>query len=63
MDRDMIDACVTLVCESGCVRAREVMTALREGGSTPETVRATAPERMQILRELEQIMAVYDARP
>lgn len=63
MDSSLIDARVTLICELGCVRVREVMAVLREGGSTPETADAPVAERMQILRELELIMAVYDARP
>lgn len=63
MDSCLIDARVTLICELGCVRVREVIAVLQEGGSTPETADTTAPERMDILRELELIMAVYDARP
>ena len=63
MDNGLIDACVTLICERGCAYVRDAMAALREGGYASETVDATAPERQQILRELELIMAVYDARP
>jgi hypothetical protein len=58
-----VDTCVTLICELGCARVREVITVLRQGGSTPETAVASPAQRQQILRELEAIMAVYDARP
>lgn len=63
MDKARIDHCVVAICELGCVRVREVMAVLRQGGSTPETAATSPGERQQILHELETIMAVYDARP
>lgn len=62
MEKQVIDTRVTTICELGCVRVREVIAVLRAGGSTAETADATDAERLQILRELEAIMAVYDAR-
>lgn len=62
MDDKRVEQRVTLICELGCVRVREVMSALQAGGTTPETESASPQERLQILRELQAIMAVYDAR-
>jgi hypothetical protein len=62
MDKHTVEDQVTLICELGCVRVREVMTILKEGGSTLETAGRSDCERQQILAELEAIMAVYDAR-
>lgn len=63
MDNKLIEQRVTLICELGCVRVREVISALQQGDTTPETETATAQDRQQILHELQAIMAVYDARP
>jgi hypothetical protein len=62
MDQRTIEHHVTLVCELGCVRVREVIAVLQDGGTTPETASMSDSERRQVLRELEAIMAVYDAR-
>ena len=62
MDKGTVDSRVTAICELGCARVREVIAALREGGSPAETAGTTDAEQAQILRELEAIMAVYDAR-
>ena len=62
MEKRFIEERVTLICELGCVRVREVITTLQQGGATPETEDASEHERQQILHELQAIMAVYDAR-
>ena len=62
MNKQLIEERVTFICELGCVRVREVMDALQQGGSTSETEHANKEERRQILLELQAIMAVYDAR-
>lgn len=63
MDNKRVEQRVTLICELGCVRVREVITALQNGGATPETESVSPQERLQILHELQTIMAVYDSRP
>ena len=62
MNSLLIEERVTHICELGCVRVREVMSVLSEGGHTPETEHVSPSERQQILIELQAIMAVYDAR-
>jgi hypothetical protein len=62
MDLRLIDERVTTICELGCAQVRAVIAALRQGQEAPETRGVGADERQQILRELETIMAVYDAR-
>ena len=53
---------VTFICELGCTRVREVIAALEQGVETPETAHSSAADRADILRELQAVMAVYDAR-
>jgi hypothetical protein len=60
MDQQQIEARVTLICECGCVRVREVIVALQQGAATPETEIMSAAERQEILRQLQSIMAIYD---
>ena len=62
MNTQLIEERVTFICELGCIRVREVMAVLQQGGSTPETDQANEEERRRILHELQAIMAVYDAR-
>lgn len=63
MNTLLIEQRVTLICELGCARVREVIVALQRGGTTPETERLSDQDRLKILHELQAIMAVYDARP
>jgi hypothetical protein len=58
----IIEERVTVICELGCVRVREVITALAQGEATSEVAQNSAAERAEILRELQAIMAVYDER-
>jgi len=62
MENRLVEARVTLICELGCARVREVIALLEQGRCPPETAEASAAERQQILHELRAIMAVYDAR-
>jgi hypothetical protein len=62
MDSILVEEHVTLICELGCVRVREVIRALQQGDTTPETQNLSPTERMQILYQLQSIMAVYDTR-
>lgn len=61
MNSNLVEERVTLICELGCVRVREVIIVLQEGGTTPETENTNPADRMQILQQLQSIMAVYDA--
>lgn len=60
MDNKLVDERVTLICELGCMRVREVITVLQEGGTTPEVENTSLDDQAQILRQLQAIMAVYD---
>ncbi len=62
MDHQPVEECITLICELGCTRVRAVITELQAGGSTTETKSASPSERAQILQQLQDIMAVYDAQ-
>jgi len=62
MNSNLVEERVTLICELGCVRVREVIRALQTGGTTPETENVSPSDRAQILQQLQSIMAVYDAQ-
>lgn len=62
MDQKQVEICVNLICELGCGRVREVIATLLKGGTSTETESASPAERIQILQQLQDIMAIYDAR-
>lgn len=57
-----VSACVEALCQSGCKAVRATIDALRMDLPVPQTEGLEAAERARVLRELEAIMAVYDAR-
>ena len=48
------------ICELGCDRVNEIIAALECGKSVAETDGLDQSERQSLLRELKDIMAVYD---
>ena len=48
------------ICEQGCAKVNEIITALESGDSIEETADLGDGEREQVLLELKEIMAVYD---
>ena len=61
-DQTQLEACVTRICECGCMRVREVIAILQANRSSIETHGATPAQRAQILQQLQDIMQVYDAK-
>ncbi|MGD2055065.1 MAG: hypothetical protein PVG45_13270 [Gammaproteobacteria bacterium] len=49
------------ICERGCERVNEIITALESGCAVEETAGLVKTERQQVLHELKAIMAVYDS--
>jgi hypothetical protein len=48
------------ICELGCGRVNEIITALESAQPVAETAQLNDNERRKVLSELKQIMAVYD---
>ncbi|MBF0218538.1 MAG: hypothetical protein HQL49_03280 [Gammaproteobacteria bacterium] len=61
-EQSAIIACIEAICHCGCDAVRATMTVLEQGGNHTQCQRLTAQQRLQVLRELKAIMAVYDAR-
>lgn len=57
-----IDQRITQICELGCTRVTEIIAALEQGLTTPETHDLLDTDRAQVLVELQAIMAVYNTR-
>ena len=55
----VIDQHVSDICELGCTKVEEIITALQQGRIPGETAGLNAEERLQVLHELIAIMAVY----
>ncbi len=60
MNHKLVDERVTLICELGCTRVREVISDLQQGRTSPEIENTRPEEQAQILLQLQTIMAVYD---
>lgn len=56
---DRVEARVEAVCQKGCRQVRRDIDALVRGDEIAETRGLSAEERLLLLAELEQIMAVY----
>lgn len=54
-----VEARVEAICQKGCRRVREDISALRRGETIPECLGLSPDECTSLLAELEQIMAVY----
>lgn len=57
-----LDQHVAHICELGCTRVTEIIAALEQGQTTPETHDLLDSDRAQVLVELKAIMAVYNTR-
>lgn len=66
MNRDLpahVRTTVELICELGCDRVNEIIVELDSGNAVQETTGLDPSDRQQVLRELKDIMAVYDKHP
>ena len=57
-----IDECVDVLCDQGCERVGGFIIALRGGEDFPGVADLNTVERLQVLENLLEIMAVYDSR-
>lgn len=62
MDHQRVEYSVERLCNKGCRAVREDIAALERGDLLVEVVNLNAQERAMVLRELQQIMAVYGDR-
>jgi hypothetical protein len=62
MDKKKIDICVEALCLAGCRRVTEYIEVLAQGGRLPETAGLSDAEREAVLRQLQEVMAVYELR-
>ena len=55
-----IQECVDALCEQGCSKVNDYIGALQNGEDFPEVAGMSRAERQDVLRQLIEIMAVYD---
>jgi len=63
MNKDLpqhLQTIVEALCGSGCERVNVIIETLTKGGDVKDTAALTEKERKQVLRELQNIMLVYD---
>ncbi|MEA3409985.1 MAG: hypothetical protein U9R74_00400 [Pseudomonadota bacterium] len=58
-----VDACVERICDLGCAMVYRAITLMEQGKCAREVTGLTCVDRRKVLRELKEIMSVYDARP
>ena len=54
---------VESICELGCERVNQIIADLESGKVVVETAGLAQSEQAQVLRELKDIMSVYDRHP
>lgn len=54
-----VESRVEAICQKGCRRVRDDISALQRGDPIPECLGLSPDECRSLLAELEQIMAVY----
>ena len=61
LNSERVNQCVESLCLNGCSAVRATITALEANLPAAGTEALDAQERRAVLRELQAIMAVYDA--
>ena len=56
------DACVERICDLGCAVVYQVIELMEQGRCAREITGLTCIDRRKVLKELKEIMSVYDAR-
>ena len=59
---DAFNHCLEQLCHQGCNSVRHVISELKQGHTVPEIAQLSEDERLLLLEELQNIMAVYDER-
>ena len=60
-NREIVSRCIDNICQLGCDAVRKIISAI-EKGESPELVSSLSGEdKANVLTELKEIMAVYDA--
>ncbi len=63
MNKDLpqhLQTIIETLCGSGCERVNVIIETLSKGGDVKDTAVLTEKERKQVLRELQNVMSVYD---
>ena len=60
MNHRLIEQCVEKLCNKGCRSVWADIDALEAGQALPETGGLSKTELREVVRELKQVMAVYD---
>ena len=58
--KETIQTCVDTLCEQGCSKVNDYICALQNGEEFPEVAGLSLDDREVVLRQLVEIMAVYD---
>jgi hypothetical protein len=56
-----VQSAIESICELGCDRVNDIIDALERGNSVMETASLDNADRLRVLLELKEIMAVYDS--
>ena len=51
---------VELICKQGCTSVNDIIQSLEQGKSTNHDETLNATERVQLIKELKEIMSVYN---
>ncbi len=62
VERMRIDACVELICARGCKSVWRDIERLKEGMFPPGYEDLSGPARLEVIRQLSQVMQVYSGR-
>lgn len=58
----LVDACVMRICDKGCRFVYQTIDRMRASEQVCETEQLTPALHKAVLKELEEVMAVYDGR-
>lgn len=60
LNHRLVEKCVEKLCKKGCRSVWSDIDALESGQSLPETRGLSGPEVREVVRELKQVMSVYE---
>ena len=60
LNHRLVEQCVEKLCQKGCRAVWSDIDALESGQSLPETRGLSTPEIREVVRELKQVMSVYE---